>query len=129
MRVLHLTVEYPPIIHGGLGTAVGGLVQASAEAGIDVAVLLVGHDGHVGYGAQEGSGYPVPRSREELPVISVSWEHAVEAGVRLAAAWRPDVLHLHPFWLWPVARAIRERTQAPIVYTVHSLDRAEHEIG
>jgi len=128
-RILHLTVEYPPIIHGGLGTAVGGLVQASADAGIDVAVLLVGHEGHVGYGPRGPSDDPRPATTEEPPVISVSWEQAVEAGARLAAAWRPDVLHLHPFWLWPVARAIRERVGTPIVYTVHSLDRAEYEIG
>jgi hypothetical protein len=29
MRVLHLTTEYPPIINGGLGTALGGLAEAS----------------------------------------------------------------------------------------------------
>src|SRR5689334_17519275 len=40
-RVLHLTTEYPPVIYGGLGTAVGGWVKASAHAGIPVGVLLV----------------------------------------------------------------------------------------
>ena len=81
MRVLHLTVEYPPIIHGGLGTAVGGLVQASADAGIDVAVLLVGHEGHPGYGPQGPSDDPRPATPGEPPVISASWEGA--AGGRL----------------------------------------------
>lgn len=42
LRILHITPEYPPIIWGGLGTAVGGLVNASARAGISVAVLLIG---------------------------------------------------------------------------------------
>lgn len=37
MRVLHLTTEFPPVIYGGLGTAVGGLVAASARTGIEVA--------------------------------------------------------------------------------------------
>jgi glycogen synthase len=50
VRVLHLTVEYPPVIHGGLGTAVGGLVQASAAAGLDVRVLLVNDGTGAGYG-------------------------------------------------------------------------------
>ncbi|MGH8570884.1 MAG: glycosyltransferase family 4 protein, partial [Gammaproteobacteria bacterium] len=54
---------------------------------------------------------------------------AEETGVRWVQPWRPDVLHLHSFWLWPVARAMRERTGVPLVYTVHSLDRAEYEIG
>ena len=41
LRVLHLTTEFPPVIYGGLGTAVGGWVTASARAGITVAVELV----------------------------------------------------------------------------------------
>jgi hypothetical protein len=41
MRVLHLTTEFPPIIYGGLGTAVGGWVTACARAGVSVAVQLV----------------------------------------------------------------------------------------
>ena len=42
MRILHVTTEYPPVIYGGLGTAVGALVEASAQLGLEVAVLLVG---------------------------------------------------------------------------------------
>jgi hypothetical protein len=34
MRILHLTMEFPPVIYGGLGTAVGGWVTAAARAGI-----------------------------------------------------------------------------------------------
>ena len=45
MRVVHLTTEFPPVIYGGLGTAVGGLVHAAARAGMEVAVLLVGAGG------------------------------------------------------------------------------------
>jgi glycogen synthase len=41
MRILHLTTEFPPVIYGGLGTAVGGWVTATARAGISVAVQLV----------------------------------------------------------------------------------------
>jgi glycogen(starch) synthase len=43
--------------------------------------------------------------------------------------WRPDVVHLHTHWAWYVARAIREQTNASLVYTVHSVDRAEYEFG
>lgn len=47
----------------------------------------------------------------------------------LIRAWRPDVLHLHVFWLWPVVAALQRDTGVPVVYTVHSLDRAEYEMG
>ena len=49
MRVFHLTTEFPPLVYGGLGTAIGGLVNASARAGIEVAVLLVAGDGKASY--------------------------------------------------------------------------------
>jgi glycogen(starch) synthase len=129
VRILHLTVEYPPIIHGGLGTAVGGLVQASADSGLDVAVLLVGHGGYAGYGHADAGTEDWAGTEGAVPVIEAHWDQAVEAAVDVARTWRPDLIHLHPFWLWPVARGIRDRLGIPIVYTVHSLDRAEYELG
>src|SRR4051812_50189562 len=66
MRILHLTTEFPPVIYGGLGTAVGGWVTATARAGISVAVQLVEGplilDGSMagnyhGYGYGYGYGY------------------------------------------------------------------------
>jgi len=39
------------------------------------------------------------------------------------------VIHVHVFWLAHVAAAVRQAMSAPIVYTVHSLDRAEYERG
>lgn len=141
MRVLHLTPEFPPVIWGGLGTAVGGLATASAHAGMSVGVLLVGGALVLGDGSY-GSWRPLSHeeqrslSGESLVVNSdgvsffqVSPAEADRIGIRLAQKWRPDVLHLHTAWFWPIARAIRERTGIPLVYTVHSLDRAEYEIG
>jgi glycogen(starch) synthase len=134
MRVLHLTTEFPPVIYGGLGTAVGGLVAASSQAGIEIAVLLVG--------AGDGQAYRPPMStgsarRNEPAIRSIAGIHlhlvshadAEHYALRLILDWRPDVLHLHVFWLWPLARALRDRTGLGIVYTVHSLDRAEYELG
>jgi glycogen(starch) synthase len=59
----------------------------------------------------------------------VSPAEAAEAGVYFARQWKPDVIHLHTAWLWPVASAIRDATGAPIVFTVHSIDRVEYEHG
>src|SRR5215210_4589131 len=91
IRVLHLTPEYPPVIWGGLGTAVGGLVSASACAGLSVGVLLVG--GVLLLGERDyGSWQPV--SAEHLSVeisifgpegvifFHVSPSDAVEVGIR-----------------------------------------------
>ena len=138
MRILHLTTEFPPVIYGGLGTALGGLAFASARAGITVGVLLAGQMGHGGYDGPDSNVMERSSSEDRVQTITrrdgVTIFHVpsylpIEAGVRLVRAWKPDVVHLHVYWLWPAARAIQERTGVPLVYHVHSLDRAEYEIG
>jgi glycogen synthase len=146
MRVLHLTTEFPPVIYGGLGTAVGGWVTASARAGIAVAVQLVegplALDG-IASGAAYGYGYGYGASGRaaalartarlggggDVPFFQCSWSDAAERGIRAVRDWRADVVHLHTAMLWYVAEAIQSATATPIVYHVHSVDRAEYEIG
>jgi glycosyltransferase involved in cell wall biosynthesis len=135
MRVLHLTTEFPPIIYGGLGTAVGGMVSASVRAGITVGVLLAGHSGQGAYDpslmSAQGAADRVQAIAKDkgATIFYVPSYIPVEAGVRLVQLWKPDVVHLHVFWLWPVAQAIQERTGVPLVYHVHSLDKAEYDLG
>lgn len=122
MRVLHLTTEFPPLVYGGLGTAVGGLVNASMQAGVEAGVLLVSSASSEGYGALLGA-------LQYLAMFAVAPSIRGEDAAEVVRAWGPDLLHLHSFWLWPLARSLRERLQIPIVYTVHSLDRAEYDLG
>jgi glycogen(starch) synthase len=135
MRVLHLTTEFPPVIYGGLGTALGGLAFASARAGMTVGVLLAGEMCHEGYrqpaqSAHVGNDHVQAITRQDgVTIFYVPSYMPIEAGVEIVKRWRPDVVHLHVFWLWPAARAIQERTGVPLVYHVHSLDRAEYELG
>src|SRR5215212_6023862 len=109
MRVLHLTTEFPPVIFGGLGTAVGGLVNASARAGLTVGVLLVGGvlavEGGWTYGRPVAARDP-PNERGEglagpegVTFFQISPLDPVEAAVRVAQEWRADVLHLHTAWV------------------------------
>jgi glycogen(starch) synthase len=145
MRILHLTTEFPPIIYGGLGTAVGGWVHASARAGLAVAVLLVEGDLEVdgravhaygyGYGHGQGGLAAVAQGAEEVVDAAgvlfrrARWAAAVAAGLELIRRWRADLLHLHTAMLWPVAEALQRLSGLPLVYHVHSVDRAEYEIG
>jgi glycogen(starch) synthase len=141
MRVLHLTTEFPPVIYGGLGTAVGGLVTASVRSGVTAGVLLVGGVLRVGEPLQGGYGHPSPRAEktsdperavvgpEGITFFQVAPSDAIEPSIRLARRWQPDVVHLHTAWVWQVGQAIQERIGIPLVYTVHSVDRAEYELG
>ena len=144
--ILHVTSEYPPIHFGGLGTAVAGLVRAQAEAGVEVVVLLVHGPGYAyAYGgyARSASGYggygrtrpdahgsdACAPSRPAVEVVRASHMDAESVGSALAAARRARVVHLHASWLWPIAAGIRDATGVGVVYTAHSVDRAEVEHG
>ena len=119
--------------YGGLGTAVGGLVKASATAGITTGVLLFGECAGASYGKfvslQEPARPLTIHSAVGAKIFEVSWHQGIEAIAQTAASLRPDILHLHSFWLWPIAQGLRARLGKPLVYTVHSLDRAEYELG
>ena len=122
------------MIFGGLGTAVGGLVKASANAGIATGVLLFGESAGTAYGkfvplTAESAQGPITRLAAGATIYEVSWFQGIDAIAQTAAKWRPDILHLHSFWLWPLAQGLRARLDKPLVYTVHSLDRAEYELG
>src|SRR5882757_2020906 len=132
VRVLHLTTEFPPVIYGGLGTATGGLVKALVEAGVEAGVLLIGPTAGSGYGEFKplpGDAGARRRRSGGVTIFELSWFQDLDIITRIVAGWRADIVHLHTFWLWPIAQAIRDRLGIPLVYTVHSLDRAEYEIG
>ena len=129
MRVLHLTTEFPPVVYGGLGTAVGGLAHASARAGMDVAVLVVGEGAVGGYRTSGGSGGSRFDGGPGVAVFTTPWPDAPENALELVRRWSPDVIHLHVFWLSGIAHHLHAETGTPVAYTVHSLDLAEYEIG
>src|SRR6476661_10560749 len=128
MRILHMTTEFPPVVFGGLGTAVGGLVHALAGAGDTMGVLLVG-----GGLAAAGYGAPVigpeadlpPESGHGITFFQIPWTAPVEEAGRIAREWRPDLVHLHTAWIWPFAETFMA-AGIPVVYTAHSVDRAEY---
>jgi glycogen(starch) synthase len=137
MRILHLTTEFPPVIYGGLGTAVGGWVTGSSRSGLTAGVLLV--EGPLADAESASVAYGHPRARaahtggvierDGITFFQASSGEAIRVGIQAVRQWRPDIIHLHTAMIWHVADAIREHTTKPIVYHVHSVDRAEYEIG
>ncbi len=141
MKVLHITPEYPPVIWGGLGTAVGGLTSALAIEKYSVGVLLVG--GSLVINKQPYGSWKTLSSQEltnqfsadkyikkkKIAFFHVSPNEALKSADLLSEYWFPDLIHLHSAWLLPVAQVIRQKCNCPIVFTVHSIDKAEYEIG
>jgi glycosyltransferase involved in cell wall biosynthesis len=134
-RILHLTREYPPVVWGGLGTAVGGLATASAQGGLTVGVMLVGVAGYESYGHIVPTGQ-TPADLQQtvmqptgVQIFPIGWSDAAARAVALVREWQPDVVHIHPVELWPIARVIQAEVGTPLVYTVHSINLAEYAIG
>lgn len=142
---LHITSELPPLHFGGLGVSLAGLVAAAGQAGAEVSVLLVDPGGG-GYGSPASIGGPygyadrpsaASRTGDGVrldgssatTLVEVAYEESVQVGIRLARDRRPDILHLHSSWLWPIASEIRAQLGIPILYTLHSIDRVEIEAG
>lgn len=127
MRVLMLSWEYPPHVIGGLGRHVAGLSRALAAGHAEVLVVTCGGDG------------PDEEVRGELGVVRVRFGepaglHFPEAvaqrnagmlqGVlrKLAAGWRPDVVHAHDWLTAYAARAVKHALEIPLVATIHATE-------
>ena len=132
LRVLHVTREFPPIVWGGLGTAVGGLAEASARSGIDVVVLLVHGSSGGGYG-----GWTLPASvgtsgvvaSGSVRIVETREEDAQRTAREILGSWRPSVIHVHPVELGAFALGLAEILGLPLVYTIHSMNIAEYTVG
>ncbi|MDX2169682.1 MAG: glycosyltransferase family 4 protein [Deltaproteobacteria bacterium] len=125
MRVLHLTRDFPPHHCGGISTAVAGLAHASLRAGLAVAVLSFdAWRPSLPGAARAAVARQAAAAGEALPVLRLTTPDDLPDARAFAAAWRPDVLHVHDGMLWPFAADLRSALRAPAVFTVHVAHRA-----
>ena len=113
MRILHIT---PSIArsHGGISTAIRGLVKAQHESSHEVAV-------YTGYGPDDAREFPATFHRlierdgmtvQQFPLDPNLLGRRLESCTRLAAAIRKDasaydIVHIHSMWNWCVHQACR----------------------
>lgn len=125
MKVLHLTRDFPPRWNGGISTAVGGLVGASAGAGIDAAVLSF--DGWRPLATGRGAA-PVRERVGGAEVVRVSEPGHLEAARAFAAEVRPALLHVHADLVWELAAELRDRLGVPALLHVHVLQSHQNRL-
>ncbi len=107
-RVLHVTRDFPPRTNGGISTAVGGMVRALRAAGVDVSVISFD-----GYRPKAAGTVGDPERGEG--VLRVRAPVHLDAARAFAAAFAPDVVHVHHGMLWELAADLG----APCVATIH----------
>ncbi|MFK7991690.1 MAG: glycosyltransferase family 4 protein [Sandaracinaceae bacterium] len=108
MRVLHYTRDFPPRVNGGLSTAVGGLVGALRDAGVDARVVSFDawrprHNGRATPPAPPEDGVMRLRVPAQLQFVR---EHVAELA--------PDLVHVHDARLFEVLPV-----RCPRVFSVH----------
>lgn len=128
MRILHITTEYPPVITGGMASAVSGLVSECARTGMTILVVHIRDMRRKEY--RQPSSLKLPNSSQcgiIIPIVLNVFKinDAINLCIDLARKWKPDIIHLHTFSLLPIALSIKGQIGTPMVYTVHSLEREE----
>lgn len=113
------------MINGGIANAAFGIVSASAHAGIEINVAFIG-DGMKQYGNLLSVPHKLnyEATSKTVNVFVIPWENAIEESITLVRTLNPDLLHLHTFLLFPIAYEIKKEISTPMVYTVHSFERA-----
>ena len=135
MRILHLSWEYPPVVHGGLGRHVYDLSRAQAAAGHDVVVITVPHPDAPA--TQKDSGVRVVRAQSAPPTVEfrpetlLAWilglgHDLTRAAASLPSDWRPDVVHGHDWVVAHAAASVSRLLDAPLVMTVHATEWGRH---
>jgi glycosyltransferase involved in cell wall biosynthesis len=117
-RVAFIASEYPPNIHGGLGTVVGDLSAALGARSVLVDVIVPAQRGY----QRTPAGVRLRQvSVKEVHSSAEYWlrfcERAVEACARLAPA--VDLVHCHDWMTALAGIALRSRLGLPITLTVH----------
>lgn len=137
MRVLHVTSEYPPLVHGGLGRHVDGLTRAQVAGGAVVLVLAPSDDvtapSRSGAAEQEQRhGVTVRRVPRRLPTgtraggdddlvgaVAAMQRRMADAASSMAVV---DVVHAHDWMSAEAGRAIATTRGVPLVLTLHATE-------
>jgi glycogen synthase len=131
MRVLMFSWEYPPIVQGGLGRHVAGLVPPLAAGETEVALITRGDTGDEdrgGLAVRRVASRPFPPD----PVRFLAWVEQLNRGLRRRGEQLADdgggfdLVHSHDWLVAGAARAVARRRRLPWVVTVHATEHGRH---
>lgn len=142
MRVAHLSWEYPPFVHGGLGRHVAALTEQQRRQSLDVVVLtcrddvtaataaLPPADEHVEGAGDVGSltvhRVGLGRPWTDVTVDAARWQRELATSGALVVQGA-DVLHAHDWMVADVAEELARTARVPWVLTVHATEHGRRQ--
>jgi glycogen(starch) synthase len=127
-----LSVEYPPLVVGGIAAHVDGLSRALARAGHDVVVLSLQHPDEPDDTVVDGVrvlradiGLPWLPDDALVARMASANHHLVQLAARLGG-WRPEVVHAHDWLVAWAGDTLKTLFDVPLVATVHATERGRH---
>ena len=132
VRVLMLSVEYPPLVVGGIAAHVDGLSRALARGGHEVVVLSLQHPDEPDDTVVDGvrvlrADVGLPWLPDEALVARTASanHHLVQLTARLGD-WRPEVVHAHDWLVAWAGDTLKALFGVPLVATIHATERGRH---
>jgi 1,4-alpha-glucan branching enzyme len=119
MKILMLTLEYPPTITGGVGRAVAGLSSAISRMNQDVTIFTLSEKNRIKsavHGRVRVIEYPFQSFRAD-PSRALEYLKSILKKI--------DVVHIHSINFSVVLDQLEEMWKVPLIYTCHSTKKEE----
>lgn len=127
-----LSLEFPPLVVGGIAAHVDGLARALARAGHDVVVLSLHTPDAPADSVTDGvrvlrADVGIPwLPDDDLVARMASANHQVTQLIGNLGDWRPDVVHAHDWLVAWAGDTIAKIWNVPLVATIHATERGRH---
>ena len=127
-----LSLEYPPLVVGGIAAHVDGLARAMQRAGHEVVVCSLHHpdepDDVVADGVRvlrADPGLPWLPDDDLVARMASANHQLVQLSARLGG-WKPDVIHAHDWLVAWAGDTLKTLLDVPLVATIHATERGRH---
>ncbi len=124
-----LSMEYPPLVVGGIAAHVDGLARAMQRAGHEVVVCSLHHPDQADDAVVDG--VRVLRADPGLPWLPddnlvarmASANHQLVQLTAQLGDWKPDVVHAHDWLVAWAGDTLKTLLDVPLVATIHATER------
>ncbi len=129
MKILVLAWEFPPRIIGGIARHVAGLFPEIVRLGQVVHLLTVATENAPPFEVVDGievHRLAVPEQADFFKWVQSMNQQMVERGQKLTTEIAFDLIHAHDWLVGEGSITLAEKTQLPLVATIHATEYGRH---